>query len=223
VTGVSIVTIDRVESFELLEFSSVTQSEIIHEIRRIASWINLRGPFEKDSKDLLAFCRTIYANQFAEGEHPQRSDMLGLKECLQALRFLLGFEGTITAWNERFLRVVGRTICGRSFFVTKDGCLGLGPGAAKPGDIVTVLLGSQTTFILRPADGRQYQVIGEAYCHGFMDAEALLGPLPGRFQLVRKIEEKTDIDWWGPDLGSTRPTTGWELSSQNQIQSKVLL
>ncbi|PVH79302.1 HET-domain-containing protein [Cadophora sp. DSE1049] len=196
VTGVSVATIDRTEGFELPEYGSARKTDIGHEIRRIAR-IHLRGPFEEGSKDLLAFCRTICADQFAEALHPQRSDGLSLEECVKALRFLLGHEENIDSWNMGFLALAGRYVCGRSFFVTKDGCLGLGPRAAEPGDIVTVLLGDQAAFILRPADGRQHQVVGEAYCYGFMDGEAFLGPLPGRLQLVLKLEEKTDIYWWG--------------------------
>jgi len=197
VTGVSVATIDRVKGFKLPKYGFATKTDIGHEIRRIASWINLRGPLEKDSKDLLTFCRTIFADEFAEIFHPQRSDELSLKECLQALRFLLGLEENVDDWNMSFLGIVGQYVYGRSFFVTKDGSLGLSPKAAKPGDIVTVLLGGETAFILRPADDGYYQVVGEAYCYGFMDAEALLGPLPGRFQLVKKREEKTKISWWG--------------------------
>lgn len=127
--------------------------------------------------------------------YPQRSDYLSMKECLQVLRILLGSEGKVDCWNMRLLALVGRFVCGRSFFVTKDGCLGLGPRAARLGDIVTVLLRSPTAFILRPADGGQHQVVGEAYCHGFMGAEALLGPLPGRFELALRLEGKTNIYW----------------------------
>jgi hypothetical protein len=153
--------------------------------------------FEIYSKDLLAFCRTICADQFAEAYYPQRSDLLSLGECLQALRFLLHLEEDVDSWNMRFFGLVDELIRGRSFFVTKDGCLGLGPRAAKPGDIITVLLGGSTAFVLRPTDDGYHQLVGEAYCHGFMDAEAVLGPLPERFQLVGKLEEKTNNYWWG--------------------------
>lgn len=203
VTGVSVATINRVESFKLPEYGSATKADIGHEIRRIASWINLRGPFGKDSKDLLAFCRTIHAEQFAEAEHPQRSEGLSLKECLQALSFLLGLEGNVDSWNMRLLGIVRQNICGRTFFVTKDGRLGLGPKGAKPCDIIALLLGGGTAFVLRPTDGGYYQLVGEAYCHGFMDAEALLGPLPGKFQLVMKLDKKSNNYWWGHMDGET--------------------
>jgi hypothetical protein len=114
----------------------------------------------------------------------------------KALRLLLELEGYVDGWNTRFIALAGQRVCGRSFFVTRDRCLGLGPRAAKSGNIVTVLLGGSTAFILRPADFGYSQFVGEAYCHGFMDGEALLGPLPERFQLVRKLEENTNTHWW---------------------------
>jgi hypothetical protein len=152
-TGVSVATIDRVEGFELAEYGYATKTDIGYEIRRISSWINLRRPFEKDDKDLLALCHTISADEFAETHDPQRKNQLSLKESLQPLRFLLGLEGSLDDWNIRFLALVGQSICGRSFFVPKDGCLGLGSKAAKPGDIVTVLLGGKGSYVMRPADG----------------------------------------------------------------------
>lgn len=39
-------------------------------------------------------------------------------------------------------------------------------------------------MILRPSKQGKYQVVGEAYCHGFMYGEALLGPLPNEIELV---------------------------------------
>ena len=73
---------------------------------------------------------------------------------------------------------------GRSLFLTKEGVPGLGPLAAKEGDIVTVLLGSMSAMILRPTQEGNYKLVGEAYCDGFMHGEALLGPLPDSFNAV---------------------------------------
>jgi hypothetical protein len=197
VNGVSIATIDRVEGVRLPEYNSTTITDIAHEIRRAASWLNLQAPFEEHKKDLSAFCRTICADNFAEGAYPQRGDRLSWEGCLQALCYVLGPQGNMDSWNGTFLGLVGSYIFGRAFFVTKDGSLGLGPKETRPSDIVTVLLGGNTAFILRPADGEQHQIVGEAYCHGSMDAEGLLGPLPEKFQLLKKLEEKSNTYWWG--------------------------
>ena len=58
--------------------------------------------------------------------------------------------------------------CGRSFFTTSCGHIGLGPAAIKVGDHISVLAGSQVPFMLR-SSGDQFKVVGEAYVHGIMD------------------------------------------------------
>jgi hypothetical protein len=55
------------------------------------------------------------------------------------------------------------------------------------GDIVAVLLGCSKPIILRPCEDHTYLVIGEAYCHGVITAEALLGPLPAPLELVSRL------------------------------------
>ena len=60
--------------------------------------------------------------------------------------------------------------CSRSFFTTDSGHIGLGPAAAKVGDHVGLLAGSQVPFILR-STGQKFQVVGEAYVHGIMDGK----------------------------------------------------
>lgn len=68
------------------------------------------------------------------------------------------------------------TITGeRKYFVTESGYLGLGPGAAKSGDCVVVILGLRTPFILRPQSGGKYRIIGDAYVHGIMEGELVAG------------------------------------------------
>ncbi|RYP25962.1 hypothetical protein DL768_011875 [Monosporascus sp. mg162] len=42
---------------------------------------------------------------------------------------------------------------GRSFFVTEKGYIGTGPPVVRPGDTVSVLLGSRVPFVLRSIDG----------------------------------------------------------------------
>ncbi len=81
-----------------------------------------------------------------------------------------------------------RAAVGRRFFVSKKGYIGLAPAIARPNDLICILLGGQTPFILRKyEDGKQpnqqqlqgifggdylYQLIGESYVHGLMDGEA---------------------------------------------------
>jgi hypothetical protein len=74
----------------------------------------------------------------------------------------------------------------RCFFKTTNGQIGIGLGAMMAGDVVTILLGCSTPIILRPCENHTYLVIGEAYCHGVMTAEAVLGPLTTPFEFVSR-------------------------------------
>ena len=66
----------------------------------------------------------------------------------------------------------------RRFFITEAGRMGLGPRLVEPGDFVCVLLGSQVPFVLRAGD-ELYEIVGECYCHGVMEGEAVKGPDEG--------------------------------------------
>lgn len=69
---------------------------------------------------------------------------------------------------QKVLRTFGR---GRRFFVTQAGLLGLGPDSAKVGDVVYIIPGASTPFVLRGNEKKQHQIIGESYVHGIMDGE----------------------------------------------------
>ncbi|KAK5997802.1 Heterokaryon incompatibility 6-like protein [Cladobotryum mycophilum] len=63
----------------------------------------------------------------------------------------------------------------RRFAVTARGYYVLGPDALQVGDVVVVLHGGRTPFILRRAEdgGPGWTLIGECYAHGLMNGEAL--------------------------------------------------
>ncbi|KAG9218007.1 hypothetical protein CCMSSC00406_0008784 [Pleurotus cornucopiae] len=65
-------------------------------------------------------------------------------------------------------------------FVGKGGFVSLGPSGMDVGDLVCVLYGARVPFVLRPvkgkgqdSEGRKYTLVGECYCDGIMDGEAL--------------------------------------------------
>jgi hypothetical protein len=64
----------------------------------------------------------------------------------------------------------------RKCFVSRAGHVGLGPVDTHPGDVVVVPLGATVPVVLRPGATIKYSwtYVGEAYCHGFMDGEALV-------------------------------------------------
>jgi hypothetical protein len=74
---------------------------------------------------------------------------------------------------------------GRTMFWTKNGSIGLCFPNSQPGDEVWVLHGGKVPFVLRPCKSDceggitenrgYYNLIGEAYLHGYMDGEAMRG------------------------------------------------
>lgn len=55
--------------------------------------------------------------------------------------------------------------------VTNEGIVGMAPCRAREGDIVAVLFGCNIPLVLRGIGQDCWQVIGEAYAHGFMNGE----------------------------------------------------
>lgn len=64
-------------------------------------------------------------------------------------------------------------VAGRSITVTKSGHLCLAQDGIAAGDIIAVLRGGITPFVLRPAMGGDYQILCDVYVHGLMKGEAL--------------------------------------------------
>ncbi|KAJ6782128.1 hypothetical protein PWT90_09900 [Aphanocladium album] len=63
---------------------------------------------------------------------------------------------------------------GRRVFRTKGGHVGMGPGDMQAGDAVVVLYGLSTPLVLREeTKSDEWTLVGEAYCDGVMDGEAV--------------------------------------------------
>ncbi|OQN98096.1 hypothetical protein B0A48_15928 [Cryoendolithus antarcticus] len=60
----------------------------------------------------------------------------------------------------------------RRLFKTRDGKLGLGPQAMRPGDSITALRGSDLPVILRPCE-QEFRFIGLSYVNGLMYGETV--------------------------------------------------
>lgn len=59
---------------------------------------------------------------------------------------------------------------GRALFATENGHLGCGPGDVAVGDVVCVLYGGRTLYVLRK-EKDDYRFVGEAYVHDCMDGQ----------------------------------------------------
>jgi hypothetical protein len=92
-------------------------------------------------------------------------------------RFWRGLEERGTVYmKERALCSVNAMV-GRRVVVLGDGWVGLGPAAAREGDVVVVLFGGVVPFVLRPVErddgGRCWRLVGECFVPGLMQGEAV--------------------------------------------------
>ena len=67
-----------------------------------------------------------------------------------------------------YLDAIEHVAYGRLLFTSEKGYMGLAPPSTRPGDMVCVLLGGKTPYILRPDGKRHYRLIGDCYMHGQM-------------------------------------------------------
>lgn len=73
---------------------------------------------------------------------------------------------------------------GRTLLFSETGYFGLGPTRAQPGDRICVILGASYPMLLREMPSGDFNVIGECYIQGLMNAEAVVGivKLPWRIE-----------------------------------------
>lgn len=73
---------------------------------------------------------------------------------------------------------MGRCARHRRFCVTKKGYMGMVPPLCKPTDVVCIIPGAETPYIIRRSsdDDNTYELVGECYVHGMMDGEMLVAP-----------------------------------------------
>ena len=74
-----------------------------------------------------------------------------------------------------YVERIERACSNRRLLVTKRGYIGLAPWNAQVGDVVAVLHGGDTPFLLRPAGAEPgvYSFVGEVFVYGTMGGEAL--------------------------------------------------
>lgn len=211
ITGVYIGQIRKVEPINICNDDA--DSELVHKVRRLKEHVM---PGNAKYQNLYPFIETLTTNYVAERHHPANAWRPSVKDFPEFLDFGFGDELHDRVYNPLLsvqdalsvVRVVknirdfgpGRTLC-----TTTDGRLCLSPIGTRAGDIVTVLLGGDSPIILRPTsvDRLQYWVVGEAFCHGVMDGEALLGPLPEDWRLVIRHDRSSVVDspaFWNSKL-----------------------
>jgi len=59
----------------------------------------------------------------------------------------------------------------RGFAITRRGWFVVGPDIMEAGDVVVVLYGGRTPFLIRRRAGGTWMLVGECYVHGMMNGE----------------------------------------------------
>jgi hypothetical protein len=136
-----------------------------------------------------ALCRTLLNSHFQDQYCPAVPNSVELEPAIRLLRLIGWAEPSLLislldSHGSRCLRVINRWCHNRSFIISQDGLVALGPSLSQVGDTIAVLLGCCNPLILRRV-GHQYKVLGECYVHGLMSGEAILGPLSDRYSHVR--------------------------------------
>jgi hypothetical protein len=78
------------------------------------------------------------------------------------------------------LTVISRN---RKLALTRRGYLSLVPGSAEPGDVIVILDGGDTPFVIRKRE-ENWELLGECYVHGAMKGEAYFADNRGSFIFV---------------------------------------
>ncbi|KAL2061112.1 hypothetical protein VTL71DRAFT_7385 [Oculimacula yallundae] len=116
-------------------------------------------------------------------------------ESLEAFTGSVGSESKLW-WPDNFPRGMGAQtwqklferqapICRhKTFFVTKENYIGLGPTGMQQGDQICVLLGCQITLVIRRVE-RHYLIVGACYVYGMMKGEVVKSMEEGQLHTTR--------------------------------------
>ncbi|KAH7409121.1 heterokaryon incompatibility protein-domain-containing protein [Cadophora sp. MPI-SDFR-AT-0126] len=86
----------------------------------------------------------------------------GLDEVIPNFETHAVIEASLDLWSSR-----------RRFSVTRNGRLACVPRGSRVGDSICILFGGEVPYVLRPAGGGYFTVIGECYVDGIMHGESL--------------------------------------------------
>lgn len=229
VTGVYLSPISHIQE---LNFSLQSRKiDLARRLRRISEDMGFLGECAPGSDTLRAFGQTLCCGlRNQRRDFPASADAPSLEEVDTVLYHALNgdlMDGLLDLSDHAFFDAAFDHSGGRSFFITEQGSMGLSPSAATLGDIVVVILGCTSPLVLRPVGDGKYLVVGEAYYNGYMDGEALLGPLPKPFEPVLKFDtgkrtyrlcyidrESGNLQLEDPRLGELPPP--WKIKSHNE-------
>ncbi|KAJ2893344.1 Heterokaryon incompatibility protein 6 like [Zalerion maritima] len=155
-----------------IRLTAMTPTRLLDELMAAFS---ASAQYPEDSKSELIW-RTAVCNQHKGPSTPAPSWWGSVLPALLIERRMLDMGLPARIFPPRDLNMFGEKIREVSLVLrssyTRKGYVGMVPMDSQPGDIVAVLLGCPAPVVLRPKKN-VYELVGEAYFHGFMDGEAL--------------------------------------------------
>ncbi|KAH8592667.1 heterokaryon incompatibility protein-domain-containing protein [Bisporella sp. PMI_857] len=197
VTGVSVTSIKLVVPF--YKWNNFVNHRM-QELKRVLSRCGFTNQFVYGSDQIRAICETLCSNTFSDSHRPRNPEFPTLQAAERVVRRILNSQydtfAPIDSTGELNFLLRAKIACdGRAFVILENGHVGLAPSSAQVGDIMTVMLGFDPAMVLRPVQNGTYKVVGEGYCQGVMSGEALLGPLPGNFRIMRNYHKSGGLKW----------------------------
>ena len=226
ITEISVINRDSLQNDKNPKFDATT-IQVARWIRAVKKDFGIHLSYITVDRTIDAFNCTLFGNYFAEKFVPALGALQSVNDCSQFIRDVL--RGSLEDFEPSSLLLgssIACTIYGRSLSITKEGHIGLVPDVAAEGDIVCVILGCDSPLLLRPLPNGNYTVAGECYIHGFMNGEALVGPLLKGWEPVEILDEGLgymggfrnadtgELSFIDPRLGSLPP--GWTLQDSRR-------
>lgn len=174
------------ENAKFLSFNSIQQTAVWE-----ADCLALaRRTLPEGSEGFDIYARTLTANRVVMYPNsnterifdpPGEVDFVGpyleMKRFMQATLDVgesIAQEGNISNNALRYIKVLERITKRRTFFVTRDRRIGIGPIDTVVGDKLVVIFYTPTPYLIRQNAGRTtFKMIGEAFVHGLMYGEVL--------------------------------------------------
>lgn len=176
---------------------SYTRAENIWMLHTAFSTLDtaVQKSYSQDTDIVHMSARTMLCGGEPERYHPYQKRLFSNDDPAELIRRL--FSGTLRTPLRDFglcnvLSSYSSWLIGRRLGWDARGTLIVCPGNAKPGDLVSILVGCRYPMMLRPLAGNGqgdecYTVVGQCFTADTCDGDAVLGPLPQGTRIAQVI------------------------------------
>lgn len=192
VAGVKVLTIDFVQPSQISQRDYI--GPVFYKIREILRSLVSTGRLSNTDADHDFIARLFLTGQFSETEEPPVLDAPTLEDAKRTVSKIMSADYVLSnedlkvnhATRITISRLLG-FLSGAHIFAAGN-VIGLARGPVQPGDNVYVLLGCDSSVVVRKVLGTgeqsNFQFVGESYVDHVSQGEAFLGPLPDDVDLI---------------------------------------